>query len=180
MEHGFKWLNNLTDRLFNKYTPKGISAVLIALILQNMGASDELIEIALKYEWNFITDILTMLKPFATYIYWVSIVLIAYGGFLILKRNHDTIQLRKHEIEAKALMVEADKSRTRIELAKLECELHGLQCSVIQPSAGIKQLIADESAQADLTRAMIERVKADLELIELQKQLKKMEKNDEV
>lgn len=176
MEHGFKWLNNITDRIFNKYTPKGIGAVVIALILQNMGASDDIIALALKYEWSFVYDIITLIKPYTTYIYWVSVALTCYGGFLILKRNHDTIQMRAMEIQAKALVVETERKKSMIELSKLECELHGLKCSVIQPSADIQQQIADEKAQAELSRAVAERVKADIELCNLKNELDNINK----
>lgn len=177
MEHGFKWLNNLTDRIFNKYTPKGLATVIVAIALQQLGASDDLIALAMKYEWNFIYDILALLKPFSQVIYWASIVLLMIGGFWLLKRNHDTIKLRNIEIGAKQVIAENEKRKAEIELAKLDCELHNMKCNVSQIDTSLVRMIEEEKLLTKLTYATIRRTKADMKLIKLKN---KLEKNNEI
>ncbi len=127
MNNLLKFLNNITTRIFNKHTPKGVSAVLIALTLQYLGASDDLIEVALKYNWTFIADILSIIHEYRYYIYVLSIILIMLGGFYVFRRNYYTIKLNSLELDLKHVSIEYEKKKLEYEIKKLDNEILKVQ-----------------------------------------------------
>ena len=112
----FNFLKNITTRLFNKHTPKGLSALTIALALQYLGANDDVIEIAMTYDWTFIVEISSIFHKHIYYVYIISTILIMLGGFYVFKRNYYTIRLNSLELDLKHLSIEYEKQKMELEI----------------------------------------------------------------
>ena len=152
----FNFLKNITTRLFNKHTPKGLSALTIALALQYLGADDDVIEIAMTYDWTFIQGALTLMQEYRYVLYATSVFLLMFGGFYVFRRNYDTIRIGNLEMEAKELAVKHNRYSMEVELKKLELELRGMQ---VKKYKDIK-LLAELATEVE-----IERLRKELRLL---------------
>jgi hypothetical protein len=113
-------LKPVTERLINKYTPKGISTLLVGVILHQIGVSDEIMMLALAYDWNFIELFYKWTFEHRVLFSSICVALVAIGGFYILRRDLNCIHQNK-------LMVEKKNQENTVEILKLKIEEKKLQ-----------------------------------------------------
>lgn len=109
--------STIFERLLNKYTPKGIVHLGIALILYKFGFSEKFIEIAINYNWK---PLIILLTEYRYIISSIIIFLVMLGGFYVFKRDYPTIKLTTLKNKLDSLDLEVQIFIKQKELEKLK------------------------------------------------------------
>jgi hypothetical protein len=109
--------SNVVERLFNRYTKKGISQLIIALILGYAGFSEDFINQMVSYNWTSIEE---FILTYRLYIGIISLTLLLFAGFNILRKEYEKIEIRNLEKILKKIEVELAIKKIQKEMKDYE------------------------------------------------------------
>ena len=110
----FEFLNStIIERLLNKHTKKGISQLVVALVLGYAGFSEEFTEQMVSYNWTFAKEFIINYK---IYIEILSLIIILLAGFNIFRKEYNKIHIKILENKLK-------EKEFELQIKKIEKEL---------------------------------------------------------
>lgn len=114
LNNTLEFLNStIVERLFNKYTTKGLSQLVVALILGYAGFSEKFIEHMVSYKWTFVEEFVKMYK---IHIKILAILILLLAGFNIFRKEYNKIHIKSLENKLK-------EKEFELQIKKIEKEL---------------------------------------------------------
>jgi len=128
----FSFLNsNIVERLLNKYTPKGIVHLGVALVLYYVGFSEKFIETSMNYNWN---PVVKMFADNKTLLAFVIVGIVLFAGFNIFRKDYSSI--RNHLITFEHKKLEVEDRKLDLKLKSLEVEKKEVELKIFKKSIG--------------------------------------------
>ncbi len=109
--------STVIERIFNRYTKKGLSQLVFALVLGYAGFSENFIELMVSYKWTFVEEFQSEYK---LYIIILSLFILLSAGFNIFRKEYGKIYLAKLEKQLKEKQLLLDIKKLDKELKNYE------------------------------------------------------------
>lgn len=111
----FKTIINkvILERVFNIHTPKGITQLIVAIVLNYVGFSEDFIKYVMSWEWTFVDDFILKYK---IHIQVIGIILLLFGFFNVFRKAKAKMHVEdlKNKLEEKQIELQIKKTEKEL------------------------------------------------------------------
>ncbi len=111
--------SSFVERIFNSATNKSISVLIVALTLGYAGVSDDVIKLAISYNWTFVE---VFLNKYKYYLIAISVFLLMVAGYLFFTKTYKQQKNDKLRYEIEKIKLENEILQLKIEYLNLKRE----------------------------------------------------------